>query len=33
MGGGSATVFPPYTISPLDGLRAAGLRRDVRARA
>jgi beta-glucosidase len=26
MGGGSATVFPPYTISPLDGLRAAGLR-------
>src|SRR5262249_20053515 len=24
MGGGSATVFPPYTISPLDGLRAAG---------
>jgi beta-glucosidase len=25
MGGGSATVFPPYTISPLDGLRAAGL--------
>jgi beta-glucosidase len=26
MGGGSATVFPPYTISPLDGLRTAGLR-------
>jgi beta-glucosidase len=25
MGGGSATVFPPYTVSPLDGLRAAGL--------
>ena len=25
MGGGSATVFPPYTISPLEGLRAAGL--------
>jgi beta-glucosidase len=25
MGGGSATVFPPYTISPLDGLRSAGL--------
>ena len=25
MGGGSATVFPPYTISPLDGLRVAGL--------
>ena len=25
MGGGSATVFPPYTISTLDGLRAAGL--------
>jgi beta-glucosidase len=25
MGGGSATVFPPYTISPLDGLRGAGL--------
>jgi beta-glucosidase len=25
MGGGSATVFPPYTISPLDGLAAAGL--------
>ena len=25
MGGGSATVYPPYTISPLDGLRAAGL--------
>ena len=23
MGGGSATVFPPYTVSPLDGLRAA----------
>jgi len=26
MGGGSATVFPPYTTSPMDGLRAAGLR-------
>ena len=25
LGGGSATVFPPYTISPLEGLRAAGL--------
>ncbi len=25
MGGGSATVFPPYTVSPLEGLRAAGL--------
>jgi beta-glucosidase len=25
LGGGSATVFPAYTISPLDGLRAAGL--------
>jgi beta-glucosidase len=25
MGGGSATVYPPYTVSPLDGLRAAGL--------
>ena len=24
LGGGSATVFPPYTISPLEGLRAAG---------
>lgn len=23
LGGGSATVFPPYVISPLDGLRAA----------
>ena len=23
LGGGSATVFPPYTVSPLDGLRAA----------
>jgi len=23
LGGGSATVFPPYTISPLEGLRAA----------
>jgi beta-glucosidase len=23
LGGGSATVFPPYRISPLDGLRAA----------
>ncbi len=25
MGGGSATVFPPYTISPVEGLRLAGL--------
>jgi beta-glucosidase len=25
LGGGSATVFPPYTVSPLDGLLAAGL--------
>ena len=25
MGGGSATVYPPYTVSPLEGLRAAGL--------
>jgi beta-glucosidase len=25
MGGGSATVFPAYTVSPLDGLRDAGL--------
>jgi beta-glucosidase len=25
LGGGSATVFPPYTVSPLDGLRAAGV--------
>jgi len=25
MGGGSATVHPPYTVAPLDGLRAAGL--------
>ena len=25
MGGGSATVFPPYTVSPLEGLRGAGL--------
>jgi beta-glucosidase len=23
LGGGSATVFPPYTVSPLEGLRAA----------
>ena len=23
LGGGSATVFPPYTVSPLDGLREA----------
>jgi len=23
LGGGSATVFPPYAVSPLDGLRAA----------
>ncbi|HZN74106.1 MAG TPA: glycoside hydrolase family 3 C-terminal domain-containing protein, partial [Micromonosporaceae bacterium] len=31
MGGGSATVFPPYTISPLDGIRTAfGLDVDVR---
>ena len=28
MGGGSATVFPAYTVSPVDGLRAAGV--DVR---
>jgi beta-glucosidase len=28
MGGGSATVFPSYTVSPVDGLRDAGL--DVR---
>ena len=25
LGGGSATVFPPYTVSPLEGLREAGL--------
>ncbi len=25
LGGGSATVFPPYTVSPLEGLRGAGL--------
>jgi beta-glucosidase len=25
LGGGSATVYPPYTVSPLDGLRAAGV--------
>jgi beta-glucosidase len=25
LGGGSATVYPPYTISPLEGLQAAGL--------
>src|ERR1700751_872020 len=25
LGGGSAPVYPPYTVSPLDGLRAAGL--------
>ena len=25
LGGGSATVFPSYTVSPLEGLRAAGL--------
>ncbi len=25
LGGGSATVFPPYTVSPLEGLQAAGL--------
>jgi beta-glucosidase len=25
LGGGSATVFPLYTVSPLEGLRAAGL--------
>jgi beta-glucosidase len=25
LGGGSATVYPPYTVSPLEGLRAAGL--------
>jgi beta-glucosidase len=28
MGGGSATVFPPYTFSPVDGLRVNGV--DVR---
>jgi beta-glucosidase len=28
MGGGSATVFPAYTVSPVDGLRASGV--DVR---
>jgi beta-glucosidase len=28
LGGGSATVFPPYVVSPLDGLRSA-LGRDV----
>jgi beta-glucosidase len=28
MGGGSATVYPPYTISPLDGLRTAFLDRE-----
>ena len=31
LGGGSATVFPPYTVSPLDGLRAALGRRRGRA--
>ncbi len=31
LGGGSATVFPPYAVSPLDGLRnALGERIDVR---
>ncbi len=25
LGGGSATVFPPYTVSPLEGLRGSGL--------
>jgi beta-glucosidase len=25
LGGGSATVFPPYVVSPVDGLRAAGV--------
>jgi beta-glucosidase len=25
LGGGSATVFPPYTVSPLEGLTGAGL--------
>jgi beta-glucosidase len=25
LGGGSATVFPPHAVSPLDGLRAAGV--------
>jgi beta-glucosidase len=30
LGGGSATVFPPYTVSPLDGLRAALAHADVR---
>jgi beta-glucosidase len=32
LGGGSATVFPPYTVSPLQGLRAA-LGPDVRVDA
>src|SRR5207245_6121451 len=26
LGGGSAQVFPPYVVSPLDGLTAAGVR-------
>jgi beta-glucosidase len=30
LGGGSATVFPPYTVSPLEGLRAALPHADVR---
>jgi beta-glucosidase len=29
LGGGSATVFPPYTVSPLEGLRAALPRAEV----
>jgi beta-glucosidase len=29
LGGGSATVYPPYTVSPLDGLRAALPRAEV----
>src|SRR3954447_17032836 len=29
LGGGSATVFPPYTVSPLEGLRAALAHADV----
>ena len=32
LGGGSATVFPPYTVSPLEGLEAAGFEIEARAR-
>jgi beta-glucosidase len=32
LGGGSATVYPPYTVSPLDGLREAGLEVQAHAR-